>query len=268
VRSTGPLDWQDARLVLEQLTKELELAIEEQTLPLSVSAEQVWIQANGRIVLLDPPAAADESANKEKAPAPVLPLEEQEQRMSLNLLREVSALVVSGQTGPVFLRRTRRRTPLPVHAMPLLRRLADENDGFRDVAEFQAELRETRSLPVEATRARRAGQLAALAGLLFIGLGCFMVPAGFVPDLILAVLHHGRLQRWSNGLEELEQAARTDLAVRTLHPDPWARLIGVALYADNRELSDRLRERVEREQVEGMPGSRPSILLSARASER
>ena len=29
---------------------------------------------------------------------------------------------------------------MPVHAMPLLRRLADEKDGFRDVAEFQAEL--------------------------------------------------------------------------------------------------------------------------------
>jgi hypothetical protein len=247
VRSNGPLDWQDARYVLEQLTKELDLAIEEKTLPPSLSAEQVWMQANGRIVLLDPPMA-DETSLEEKEPATVLPLEEQEQRMSLALLREVAALVVSGEKGLIFPRRTKGRMPLPVHAMTLLRRLEDEEDGFRDLAEFQTELWDMRSRPVEVTRARRSGQLAALAGLLLIGLGCITWSALVVP-LVFAIRLNQHLQRLEGGLNHFEQASAADLAVRVLSPNPWARLASVAQYTADQDLRDRLRERVERDRL-------------------
>jgi hypothetical protein len=265
VRSAGPLDWQDARSLLEQLTKELMFAIDEQTLPPSLSAEQVWVQANGRVVLLDAPASPTPAAQK-REPAQVLPLEEQQEEMSLALLREAAVLMMAGQPGSLRVPLKRRAAPVPLHALDLLRRLQNEEDGCPDLAAFRAELRETRSLPVEVTRARRAAQQAVLAGLLFFGLASSLVPLGLA-SVVLALRAEGHLRTLKNGLNEFEQASRTDLAVRVLNPNLWARLAGVAQYAADRELSDRLRERVERDTLENEarikesnPLIRPSLL--------
>src|SRR5262249_38298891 len=156
-----------------------------QTLPPSLSAEQVWVQANGRLVLLDAPASRSRTA-QEHEPARALPLEEQQEQMSLALLREAAALMVSGQPGSLRVPLKRRTAPVPVYALGLLRPLYDEEDGYPDVAAFHAELRGTRSLPVDVTRARRTAQLALLAILLFPGLAFSLLILGTAP-LILSI---------------------------------------------------------------------------------
>jgi hypothetical protein len=239
IEAEGPLDWPEARHVLEELTRELARSCEDHALPLSLCSRQVWVQANGRVILLDPPLApASSNLPASVQPAKVLPLEEQEQRMGLALVREVAALAAGG-----------KGQPLPLHAVEMLRRLDDEKDGFQDLADFHAELRETRSLPIEVTRERRAAHLAVQAVLLFAALGCCMLPVGFLPELVMAAASEGRAQEMQARLDELERGARRDLLVSILHPHLWARLAGVARYGADMRNQEQMRERIGEEQA-------------------
>ncbi len=60
----GPegLPWHDARPILEDLADELAAACAEGTLPPGLTPDQVWVQPDGRAILVDPLAIADASS--------------------------------------------------------------------------------------------------------------------------------------------------------------------------------------------------------------
>jgi hypothetical protein len=53
--SSGRLTWENGRLLLLELSEELDSAAEDGTLPSQLCLDQVWVEPNGRIKLLDAP---------------------------------------------------------------------------------------------------------------------------------------------------------------------------------------------------------------------
>ncbi len=239
VEQSGTLDWPAIGTVLDQLTKELVLACEEHTVPASVCPRQVWLQSNGRILLLDPPLAfPEDSPDRNRA----LPIEEQEEETSLDLLADVAALTAYAEGCG----RSPRIAPLPMHAVKLLDRLTGrEGDGFRDLFEFQHELRETRALPEEVTLRRRLGHLAVQTAFLFVGLCCCMMPSGFAPGIGSVAMHEKGIQELRDTVDEHGRGAHRDLLVSVLNPNPWLQLTGAARYANDLQTQQRLRVKLD-----------------------
>jgi hypothetical protein len=239
VEHSGPLDWPAIGTVLDQLTKELVLACEEHTVPVSVCSRQVWLQSNGRILLLDTPLASSEDMPDRNI---ALPIEEQEQETSLELLAGVGALTAYAKGCGS----TPRSAPLPVPAVKLLDRLTGgDEDDFRDLADFQHELRETRAQPEEVTLRRRLGHLAVQTAFLFVGLCCCMMPMGFAPEIGSVTVHENGIRELRNNLDEHGRGARRDLLVSVLNPNPWLQLTGAARYADDLQTQQQLREQLD-----------------------
>jgi hypothetical protein len=262
IEARGPLAWADARPLLEQLTDELVHACDDRTLPWKLRPEQVWVQANGRALLLDMPVTeetrspGDTSVTGPRPPGPpddseeVLSLNEQEQRQGLTLLRQAAGLMLRRQANPPDGFPNGRGAPLPEHATALLRRLASPaEDRYIDLAQFRTELVATRLLPREVTRPRRAAQLAALAGFLLLSCGC-LLPFSVVlaPSMLLSV---GQQERAAEGrrLDEFDAVVRRDLLLAQLNPALPARLAGLAVYCADLQERERFTQTQERERL-------------------
>jgi hypothetical protein len=284
VAADGPLGWPDTRYLLEQLARELLLAADEGTLPWSLGPDQVWVQASGRVLLLDAPLTSpvgptDPSVHPVPArerkdarrPAAALSPQEQEQRLCLTLLRDVAALAVRGRPGTFPRGRAGPGAPLPLYAVELLHRFRGGKDRYHDVAEFHAALRTTRTRPAEATRPRRAAHLllqAAEVSLLFVGylglFGCCSTPfmdTEFGKEVRTAHLSLAKqltgqspeasdqewptIDRLAQHLGEVERGASRTFLLSALSPDPKAKLTAVAVWVEDMRLRDELRHRLE-----------------------
>jgi len=154
--------WAEARPLLEQLDEELVAANREGTLPSTLTADRVWVQANGRIQLLetsldDVGAAANRSACSD-------------QEAALSLLREVALLTLEGRSRPAG-EKPALRAPVPEHATPMLNRLLlVDGLSFGSVEEFHADLAATQDMPTEVTTTHRGAHLALLTGAIFLPL--------------------------------------------------------------------------------------------------
>ncbi len=144
VTAHGPLDWAEARPLLEQLVEELQAAEADETLPARLAVEQVWSQRGGRAELLDaplaPPAQEDESA--------------------LSLLRRTATLALEGKARAAGDERRPVRAVLPLHARRVLDRLVGHRDGYRSLDEVARDFADTRRRPAEVTAPLRAFHLA------------------------------------------------------------------------------------------------------------
>jgi uncharacterized RDD family membrane protein YckC len=158
----GPegLPWRDARPILEDMADELAAARLEGTLPPGLTVDQVWVQPDGRAILVDALAFAD--APDESSAS--------DDDRALSLLRRVAALALEGGRCRADAIPKAIRSPMPIHASALLARLLGGPDPFRDVVSFRDELNATRHQPTEVTRGHRAMSLAFLAVSLSVGL--------------------------------------------------------------------------------------------------
>jgi hypothetical protein len=262
VEAGGPLTWPDTRHVLEQLTGELGRAGDEGTLPWSLSTDQVWVQANGRVLLLDAPltpppelagapsAHSTQPARGEAdgdASAEVRSAEELEQRLCLRLLTDAAALALLGRPGSHPAETGRLGIPLPLHAAALLRRFREGKGRSRDVADFRACLRATRSGPAEVTRARRAAHLAVQTAFLFVGLFCCIGPFSIVPDTGGYLTHLAYVSLLREHLDEVERGATRSFLPSALSPDPRVRQVGLGVLGADLHLRDELRQQLEYE---------------------
>ena len=150
----GPdgLPWRDARPILEDLADELAAACGESTLPPGLSADQVWVQPDGRAILVDPLARLG------AGPAGL-----GDEERALSLLRRSAALALEGgrsrgDDDPEVIRAT-----VPLHASKILGRLLGGADPCRTVEHFRADLAATAHLPAEVLVEQRARQLLTLA---------------------------------------------------------------------------------------------------------
>lgn len=170
----GPtgLPWADARPILQDLADELTRARADGTLPPTLTVEQVWVQADGSVLLADP-------LGPPAAPGPPAP----DRERALDLLRRAAAVALEGGrrrggTGAAAAPPASIRAAVPVHAARALDRLLGRpragDAPYHDPAELAAALEADRDKPTEVDRVRRAVHLgpvaAALAGPLALAL--------------------------------------------------------------------------------------------------
>ncbi len=166
------LPWADARPILHDLADELNRALADGTLPRVFAVDQVWVQADGAVLLADPlgsttPAALDPAADRERA---------------LDLLRHAARLALGGgryirakpDAAPASI-----RAVVPVHAARMLDRLVGcpraGDRPYDEPAAFIADLEADRDKPTEVDRVRRAVHLGPAAAALALPLGLAFV---------------------------------------------------------------------------------------------
>jgi hypothetical protein len=165
---TPRLSWAEVRPMLEELAEELEASCADETLPSSLSVDQVWVHPDGRPQLADPPLGA--------LPDPADGNAASGEERALRLLGEVAVTALEGASRPIDEAGDRVRAPLPPHASQILDRLLGGPRPFRTVEAFRQELESLRDQPAEVTRLRRAGHLALTALLMHVPV-CGPAPA-------------------------------------------------------------------------------------------
>ena len=177
IKNEARLFWRDARPLVEQLSDEFAAACRDKTLPSSLTVDRVWLQANGRIQLLD--TSLDDLGDASNCS------DNSRQEAALLLLRQVVELTLEGRTRSAEKRPAPIRAPVPKHAAPLLNRLLLGNKSpFGTVEQFREELAATRDQPAEINPAERAGHLALLSAALFFPL-LFMFTVPFLYTVLL-----------------------------------------------------------------------------------
>jgi eukaryotic-like serine/threonine-protein kinase len=159
----GPegLPWHDARPILEDLADELAAACAEGTLPPGLTVDQVWVQPDGRAILVDPLGIAGASAD---------PANATDDERALALLRKVVAVALEGGRRRLNDPSNAIKSPVPLHASALLGRLLGGVDALATVAAFRDEIGSTRHLPTEVTVGQRATQLGILGMFAWVGI--------------------------------------------------------------------------------------------------
>jgi hypothetical protein len=163
IADEGKLSWTDVYPLLQQLADELAAACADGTLPASLSVEQVWVQPDGRAQLTD-------GILTDRLPGTSGPSTGTDQERSLALLREVAVLALEGHPRKPEEHTASIRAPVPLHARPILDRLAAISAPYTNVQQVQADLASLRDKPTEITRPWRAEHVALLAGLHLPGL--------------------------------------------------------------------------------------------------
>jgi hypothetical protein len=225
--------------------------------------DQVWVQANGQVLLLDTPLSgagpgpvveAGAGAVGEKKAAEAIrelqPLDAAEQERALGFLVHVAVLALEGcprTEGPAP---TPIRAPLPVAAATLLGRLLASPQPYARLEKVQANLLAQRDQPAEVTRVRRAAHLAVQTAFLFVGLVCCMLPAGLFPVFATGVALTARLERAEQALQELERGALSEFGLGLLNPHPLVRVGGALQLDADLRLRAQLQQTVERDRFE------------------
>lgn len=180
VSDAGRLSWAEFRGVLEDLTDELQAACAAGALPTVLTPGQVWVNSQGRALLLDMPlgnAVADAAPGQSAL---------DDESRAFAFLGEVAVLALE---GPGRAGKTAQiRAPLPLHAAENLKRLFDAIDEpptspaipFERLERFHGDLLASQMEPVEVTRRMRAEHL------LFHGMCIFF--AGLVALISLGLL--------------------------------------------------------------------------------
>jgi hypothetical protein len=129
VQSEGTLSWHDARTLLDDLAGELSAACAEETLPVTLSAAQVWVQADGRAQLADTALTAIAADGSKTGGS--------DQERALSLLAQVAVLALDGKP---LAPGAKVQATLPADARKILDRLLGAGPNYELVAQFQAEL--------------------------------------------------------------------------------------------------------------------------------
>jgi hypothetical protein len=180
VGDEGVLPWSDVLPLLRQLTDELVAACADATLPSALALAQVWVEQDGRVQLTDS-VLTDPSLDAETAATGA------EQERALAFLHQVARLALEGQGTQGPSPRVPIRAPVPLHARPVLDRLAGVQPPYEDVRQVQADLTAIQGRPAEITPARWAAHVA-LQGLLLV-----LVVVAFYLGVALVA---GRLVDW------------------------------------------------------------------------
>ncbi|HSQ54328.1 MAG TPA: hypothetical protein VLM40_01175, partial [Gemmata sp.] len=204
-----PLPWADARHLLDQLVEEFRAAEMDGAAVSRVSLDQVWVEANGRVQLLDGPLSG---RTKQPSVSPLV------------LLRQVASLALEGSVrsnaGSIA-------APIPAHAVAILDRLFTDG-GYARLADFQKDLTETHTHRPEVNSAVRAAHLGIQAALLAPLLAILFVPV-LVLAPVLTLMANSRANDAQAALDAFRDnpaqfAEYPELAAPLAHPKLAARL--------------------------------------------
>jgi hypothetical protein len=143
VREHGTLSWKQMRSVIDSLANELSARITEHGTAGRLSLSHLWIEDDGRAVLLDFPAEPDPEDVSDVGP-----------EEALTYLRRTATFAFEGRTEASA---TAPRVPLPEGARVALARLYGEGAAVGSVAEFATLIAPLNERPVEVTQLRRLG---------------------------------------------------------------------------------------------------------------
>lgn len=135
-----PLDWATARLILEQLSDELDAAIRDGTCPSSLSLEQVYVSSNTRVQLLEAPLDPAIWTRAETVPASLTDTStagHPSARRGLELLRQCAAVCLQGTAGSPG---QRIAAPVPRYAAAWLARLSGLRKPFATMTQAREQL--------------------------------------------------------------------------------------------------------------------------------
>lgn len=167
------LSWSETRQVLESLSRELKTAADEKSLPDILHSEQVWIQPDGRILLLD------ESAEPVAAVPPSPIAETHVEDPSLEFLRQTAILALEGRHRTAKDQWLPIQAPVPVHARTILDRLLvtgkETQKAYATVDALAQDLGSTRLLPSAVTRRHRIIHLVLMSLFLWLPLGFLLM---------------------------------------------------------------------------------------------
>ncbi len=195
-RPADRLSWGETRTLLSQLADELIEAEADDTLPATMTTDQVWLRADGGMQLLD----AAVSAKSAESPGD-----------GLSLLAQTAVLALEGGPRPANEKPVGVRAPLPRYASELVGRLLNVGPPYTNVREFRAALAASADKPVETTRGRRLAHLAVLAVFLCFGLCAGFSPAAFMPSMA-AVFASTRVQQTEGLRERMAEVMAQDAA--------------------------------------------------------
>lgn len=163
-----PLTWADTRLLLEQLTGELEASEADGSGTWRPTIEQIWIEPGGRLQLLDfslpvhAPIKGSDPASGNNNP--------------LTLVRQLTTLCLEGKAraegGPLA-------APIPPHASQLCNRLFD---GVKPptIAAVRYDLAECSDLVPVVSGGIRFAQIGVQSAMLAVGLVVMFIVSGFL----------------------------------------------------------------------------------------
>lgn len=183
----GPLTWTDARPILEQIIEELEEAEREATIPKNLGLDHLWIQANGRVQILDFPIQRTDGES------PVAP--SKDSSAGLEVVCAAATILLEGQPRSIPGPGGSIRAPLPQHARDILDPLVNGTTSFRTPGELREAFEGTRTLPTQVDRAHRIGHLVMLIPLMVLPL--------FLASLFFPVLTVLKME----GVRELSKQA-------------------------------------------------------------
>lgn len=211
VATSGHLDWPAVRPLLEDLAEELDAARSDGTRPERITLDQVWVQSDGRALLLDWPNPSP----PEKPTA-----QEPEVRSDDELIRATARLALGGES------------PRPLHARQLL----------ASAGPVRPVLAETRGRPVAVTRPRRAAQQALLGFLLIPGVvWCMLTNTGMgLTGMTSAPIVRIEADHREYARRNLDAVSAAEFAAAQLAPDPWNRVPAVVTWQADRDLADGL----------------------------
>jgi hypothetical protein len=224
--------WPRALPLLEQLTDELVTAATEETLPDTLHRDQVWVGPDGQLQLLDIPLSGMDDPGHSGPDR------------ARRLLADVAAHTledparIAGRPGRV-------QAPVPLRVRPSLDRLLGMGTPYRDVSEFQSELKALRDQPAEVAAARRGTHLVVLGALSSVGLA-LMLLAGWLNQITPFTLLVGIIQTKEQRLHDLERGACFECALGSINPDPLVRLQAAVQLDADYQLLDRLRDSRDR----------------------
>jgi eukaryotic-like serine/threonine-protein kinase len=184
-----PLEWADARSILEQVVSELRESESDGTLPGRLGADQFWIEPNGRVHLLEFPLAPMRTA--------VPPAE-----TSIELVRQIAAIALRGDLVAEGI-----RAPIPPHASRILDRLYDLEPP--SLTSLEEQLRASRAYPPAVSAGMRAAHIGLIVAFSGLGLAMLVFSAlGF--SVLLAINAAGNRHRSAAILEGLESPVQVE----------------------------------------------------------
>ena len=158
----GPqgLPWRDVRPIFEDLVEELDAACRDGTLPEGLALDQIWVQPDGRAILVDQLGLSREE-DRSDATRPVVMVSRAKE-----FLYRATALALEGG-------RRRRdaqalNAPIPEHARTMLESLRENGDARDDFQALREQLAVSQDRTVEVTRSLRATHVGAQAALMVL----------------------------------------------------------------------------------------------------
>jgi len=202
------LPWAEARPILLDLAVELAAACRDGTLPEGLSIDQIWLEPDGRVLLVDPLGAAPAGASTPE-------------RRALDLLHEAAALALEGGGWRANRRSATIRAAVPLHARDVLDRLGPGPSTFDGPAAVAQALADDADRPVALSVAQR---VARAAGVIFVTPIRLLaaLALGLVPKFVGAAVPGEGLLDFVGPRNEIESAGLAALPVGLVMLVAWA----------------------------------------------